>query len=284
MEKIRSLQHIDIDELYLAWADAFKDYERTWTKEEFEVLLKRRGYLPALSFGAFDGAKLVSFTLNGIGFYNGIYTGYDTGTGTREAYRGQGLASKIFEHSLPYLHETGCTQYILEVLHYNEKAISIYRAAGFEVARELNYFVQPMEVLAPNNKMLPLGYEMTESGIDMELMSTFWDFHPSWQNTFEAINKQLDDFVLIGAYAGDKIVGYGVIEKSTGDIPQLAVNRAHRRKGIGSAIFKALLAYNRHPAIKVINTHRSNTAATAFVENNGIPNIGWQYEMVREIG
>ncbi|HYD20377.1 MAG TPA: GNAT family N-acetyltransferase [Flavipsychrobacter sp.] len=284
MEKIRSLQHIDIDELYLAWADAFKDYERTWTREELEVLLKRRGYVPALSFAAFDGDKPVSFTLNGIGVYNGIYTAYDTGTGTMEAYRGQGLASKIFEHSLPYLHEAGCTQYILEVLHYNEKAISIYRAAGFEVARELNYFVQPMEILAVNSKTLPPGYEMSESEIDMELMSSFWDFHPSWQNSFESLKRVPDDFVTIGAFHNGQLVGYGITEPGSGDITQLAVDREHRRKGIGSAIFKALLAYNRHPAAKVVNTHRINAIVTAFVENNGVPNIGWQYEMVREIG
>jgi ribosomal protein S18 acetylase RimI-like enzyme len=284
MMEIRTLRDTTNDELYVAWADAFKDYERTWTREELEVLLTRRGYVSGLSFGAFDGGKLVSFTLNGIGPYNSIYTAYDTGTGTMEAYRGKGLASHIFEYSLPYLHEAGCKQYLLEVLHYNEKAISIYKAAGFEVARELNYFVQPMEALALNDKVLPGGYEIKESEINIDQISSFRDFHPSWQNSFESIKRVPDDFVTIAVLLNSQLIGYGITEPGSGDITQLAVDRMHRRKGIGSAILKALLRYNRHSAVKVINTERNNKEVTSFVEHNGIPNIGWQFEMVRNIG
>jgi ribosomal protein S18 acetylase RimI-like enzyme len=281
--EIRSLKDTTNDELYVAWEDAFKDYERTWTRDELEVLLSRRGYRREFSFGAFDNGKLVSFTLNGIDLYNGVYTAYDTGTGTMEAYRGKGLAPRIFEHSLPFLREAGCEQYILEVLHYNEKAIAIYKAAGFKVLREINYFVQPMESLALNAKVLPAGFEITDTTIDKLLMSSFWDFTPSWQNSFEAIGHVPDDFVIKGVFGEGRLIGYGIIEPGSGDITQLAVEKKHRRKGIGSAILKALLRYNRHPAVKVINTDRSNAAVTAFVENNGIPNIGWQYEMVCKI-
>ena len=50
-------------------------------------MLIRRGYVPKLSFAAFDNGKIVAFTLNGIGMFNGIRTAYDTGTETVKEYR-----------------------------------------------------------------------------------------------------------------------------------------------------------------------------------------------------
>lgn len=43
-------------------------------------MLVRRGYNPDLSYAAFDGNAIVSFTLNRTGSFNGAPTGYDTGT------------------------------------------------------------------------------------------------------------------------------------------------------------------------------------------------------------
>lgn len=94
---IQPLSFIGTDELFAAFSSAFADYERTWTREEFDRLLKRRGYVAELSFGAFDANKLVSFTFNGIGECGGKATAYDAGTGTLKEYRGQGLSSRIFE-------------------------------------------------------------------------------------------------------------------------------------------------------------------------------------------
>ena len=85
-----------------------------------------------------NGNKIVAFTLNGIGYFNRIPTAYDTGTGTLKNYRGKGLATKIFEYSIPYLKSANVKQYLLEVLQYNTKAVSVYRKLGFEVIREFN--------------------------------------------------------------------------------------------------------------------------------------------------
>lgn len=116
--------------------------------------------MAALSFGAFDGEKMVSFTLNGIGKYLGRLTAYDTSTGTIEAYRGQGLASGIFEHSLPFLKEAGVEQYLLEVLQDNESAIKVYKKAGFQITRSFNYFRQDMDKIMLSQSNLPAGFSV----------------------------------------------------------------------------------------------------------------------------
>src|SRR3954467_14255981 len=105
MITVKRLHETSFDELYGAFNLAFQDYDRTWTRDEFEKLLRRRGYEATMSFGAFDGDRLVSFTLNGAGLHNGKQTAYDTGTGTIKEYRGKGLATMIFNKSLPYFRQ-----------------------------------------------------------------------------------------------------------------------------------------------------------------------------------
>lgn len=116
------MEHTGFDTLFNAFERAFSDYEVSFGKEEVRAIPARRGYAPRLSFAAFDNGDIVAFTLNGVGTFNGIPTAYDTGTGTVKEYRGQGLAGKIFSHSLPYLEESGIRQYLLEVLRDNGKA------------------------------------------------------------------------------------------------------------------------------------------------------------------
>lgn len=47
-------------------------------------MLPRRGYEPRLSFAVFDEGRIVAFTLNGIGLFNGVKTAYDTGPGRQK--------------------------------------------------------------------------------------------------------------------------------------------------------------------------------------------------------
>ena len=133
--EIRSLADTDFDTLYEAFALSFADYEIHPGREELRKMLRRRGFAPELSFAAFDDGRIAAFTLNGIGDFDGLRTAYDTGTATLPDYRAQGLATRIFEHSLPHLRAAGVRQYLLEVLQHNAKAISVYRKLGFETTR-----------------------------------------------------------------------------------------------------------------------------------------------------
>jgi ribosomal protein S18 acetylase RimI-like enzyme len=139
-QEIKSLEKTDIGAIYKAFNQAFADYEIQITEEQFNVMIKRRGFNPELSFAAFIGNEIVSFTLNGTGIFNGILTAYDTGTGTIKEYSGKGLATKVFEYSIPYLRDANIKQYLLEVLQHNTRAVSVYKNLGFEVTREFYYF------------------------------------------------------------------------------------------------------------------------------------------------
>jgi ribosomal protein S18 acetylase RimI-like enzyme len=167
------------------------------------------------------------------------------------------------------------------VLQHNDKAISVYKKLGFEVSREFNYFVNEAKMLTIINKELSKDYAIKQITVDdLGAVTMFWDFAPSWQNSFASIFRSQNDFIVLGAYRENHLVGYGIFEPTTGDITQLAVHKLHRRKGIGSALLKEMVNRNKHSNIKAINTEIGCENISQFFEVNGLPLKGKQYEMV----
>ncbi len=229
--EIKSLANVHSDILFNAFQKAFSEYEMQLKKEELLAMLKRRGFNPELSFAAFDGESIVSFTLNGIDNFNGNLTAYDTGTGTLKEYQGKGLATQVFNFSIPYLREAGITEYLLEVLQHNEGAVSVYKKIGFEVVREFYYFRKKNEEIQNTIKSDPVKCTIRSINInDYHQVSAFWDFAPSWQNSLQSINRSLENFICTGVFIEDQIIGYSVFEPESGDITQIGVDKEYRRR------------------------------------------------------
>lgn len=281
---IKSLSNTSFEQISEAFAQAFADYEVSITKEQLRLMLKRRGFNPDLSFAAFEGEDIVAFTLNGIGHYNGMPTAYDTGTGTLTAYRGRGLATQIFEYSTPYLKRHGVKQYLLEVLQNNTKAISVYRNIGFEVVREFNYFVQKSAEIVNRAGNAGTCYSIREiETAAYPCLSGFWDFHPSWQNSFESIQRAPEAFISFGAFAEGNLAGYCVFEPASGDIAHIAVAKQHRRNGVASLLLDKMMGLNNDEIVKVVNTDISCDSIGAFLKAKNIGPKGRQFEMMRKL-
>ncbi|NMM47719.1 GNAT family N-acetyltransferase [Marinigracilibium pacificum] len=281
---ISSLKNVSLPQIYEAFNNAFTDYESQWTKDEFKNMLIRRGFNPGLSFAAYDGNDIVSFTLNGIGKFNGKYTAYDTGTGTVKGYRGKGLVSDIFNHSLPYLKKQKIEQYLLEVLKHNSKAFSIYTNIGFKISREFNYYKQKVSDLTIDTTLQNQKVTFKEINIqDIGSLVDYWEFIPSWQNSLDAIMRDQDKFKTIGAFIDQKLIGYCIVEPDSGDIPQFFVNKAHRHNGIGSELIKKASTHIKHDTIKFINIEKSCHSVTGFLESMNIHLSGNQYEMIKKL-
>lgn len=282
--EIRSLKNTSFDQLYKAFENAFAEYEVQLTRHQLEAMLQRRGFCHELSFGAFDGDELVSFTFNGVGNFNGKKTAYDTGTGTTKAYRGLGLAQQIFTHSIPYLKADGIEQYLLEVLQHNDGAVHLYKKMGFEVVREFEYFVFTQNELKKEYKPLGADYNIQENIPLSEIEgSQYWDFYPSWQNSFDSISRQAKAFRSLGIYKQKELIAYGVFEPENGDITQFAVHKAHRRLGIGSALIQEMLKGYEKEDLKLINTDLNCLSIKGFLESLNIQASGKQFEMIRRL-
>jgi ribosomal protein S18 acetylase RimI-like enzyme len=289
--EIKSLDKTDFETIFKAFSQAFADYEIQINGAELRAMLKRRGFNPNLSFAAFEDNEIVSFTFNGIGAFNGIPTAYDTGTGTLQEYRGKGLATEIFEYSIQFLKKANIKQYLLEVLQHNEKAVSVYRKIGFSTTRELNYFKQKNEEIRPQIKTADVPYSVKRINVEhinshstfWNFQSDFWDFRPSWQNSFEAIQRASDDFICLGAFEERKLVGYCVFEPASGDLAQIAVDKEYRIRGIATFLLREIIKMNRHESIKVINTDILQNSITKFLTASNIPFLGKQFEMIKQI-
>lgn len=282
--EMKSLNNICLDELFEAFEQAFADYEVQLNKIELLTMLKRRGFESKASFGAFDGNKIVSFTCNGIGNFYGTPTAYDTGTGTLKDYQGKGLATQVFKYSIPHLKALGIKEYLLEVLQHNTGALSVYRKLGFEVTREFYYFKLKNDQISKTIRTLDFPYTLKPIKIDeYNSISNFWDFKPSWQNSIEAIERSLEDFICLGIFSESKLIGYSIFEPMSGDVTQIAVDKQFRRRGIGSLLFQKMLESNKHSSIKIINTDIECHSITAFLQSKNIEPAGKQFEMIKRL-
>lgn len=282
--EIKSLENTDFDTIFEAFSEAFSEYEIQLDKTALQAMFKRRGFMADLSFAAFEGDRIVAFTCNGIGTFAGMPTAYDTGTGTLKDYRGKGLATRIFEYSIPYLKRKGIAQYLLEVLQHNPKAVSVYRNIGFEVSREFDYFLQDNALVRNETKTPCIMYEIKSLTIGEfeQTIPGFWDFHPSWQNSFESVRRTPEVFVSFGIFTGNKLVGYCVFEPVSGDITQMAIDTCYRRKGFASLLLGKMLELNKCSSVKLINADIAGDATIkGFLEAKNIPLKGKQFEMIK---
>lgn len=283
--KIKTLENLQFSEIHSAFNKAFADYELPPMKEsELKQMVYRRGFVPELSFGAFDGKDLVSLTLNGIGTWNGIKTAYDTGTGTIKEFRGQGLAKQIFTESIPVLKKAKISQYLLEVLQHNDKAVNLYKKQGFEVSREFYYYVEEKKNIKFSIKSNLNNLEIKNiNNPNLKIAPSFWEFYPSWQNNNNSIQRRLADFKILGAYTSGKLVGYIVSELNTGDITQLAVDKNYRRKGIATKLLQNILPEIISKSLKFINTDIKDNSMYSFLNELNLKPIGKQYEMIKSL-
>lgn len=287
MIEIKQLTDVSIKEIHKAFSNAFSDYVEPFdlTINQLQYMIERRGCNYDLSFGAFNGNEMVGLTLNGIGNWNGKLTAYDTGTGVIKEFRKQGIATKMFIESLPILRKNDVEQYLLEVICSNNSAFDLYKKAGFKVIREFDYYKSSKAKLIfskTSDKNDFIIKDIKEP--DWTLFKSFWDFVPSWQNSIESILRKIEHFTFLGVYEKENLLGYGIIEKSTGDIPQFAISSNYRRMGLATILFESLIRLSETETIKIINTDADYKPFKKFAESINLqPGIG-QYEMLMSLG
>jgi len=279
----RFLTDFPTDRLHSAFLSAFADYRVSMQMSlaEFEYRLLRDGVNRAVSAGAFHNDELVGFYLNGTGRWLGRSTVYDAGTGVLSQYRGQRIATGLFDFMLPRLKELGYAQYLLEVLTSNETAVALYRKLGFTDTRQLGVFRSRNPI---TNLKSGVAQIREASNPDWKLYQTFWSGYPSWQNSIDAVQRVADTTAVLEAHVDGQCVGYGAVSKISGNLFQLAVNQSHRRRGVGLQLLSALQGYaSSGEAVKVNNVDESMPAAAGFYKGIGFSLALEQFEMMLDL-
>lgn len=281
----RFLSESHFEELHQAFLRAFADYVMPFdlTDVQFRNHIILNDVDLERSVGMFDQGRIVGFTLNGFGSWHGVETVYDAGTGVFPEFRRRGLSLKMFELMLPKFRDAGYRQCLLEVITENYKAIGLYQQLGFETTRTVSLLHCPDKV-----KLLGSPIEGVEirdiERPDWQLLRTFWDGEPSWQNSTDAVDRSIAKKRFAGAFIDERCVGYIVYSQNVGRVAHIAVERSYRRQGIGSLLIQSLIADTAPEFVpQVINIDRSIASAMNFFEALGFTEKLSQYEMLRAI-
>lgn len=280
----KTLENTNVEILHQTFIKAFSDYQVKidlpfW---KFKQMLQRRGYASYLSIGTFKNEELVGFVLNGLRYWNEKPTVYDIGTGVIGEYRKQGLTSSMLLNIRDLLQEKKVEQYLLEAIQSNTSAIQLYKKQGFDIIRNFACFE------LDKNKYKPMTTYKVEhvnriNSNDWKQIMGFWDFIPSWQNSIDSINATSEAFVYSIVRLDDTIIGYGIIDKKTGDIPQVAVNKNYRHQGIARSIFTDLLKNTVSRSIEVLNVDYESKSMKEFLLAVGFKDTIGQYEMISKL-
>lgn len=277
----KTLNETSLEILHKAFLEAFFDYQvKTdlpfW---KFEQMLLRRGYNPDISMGAFDNDRLVGFVLNGYRNWIGKPTVYDLGTGVIPEYRRKGITSDLLLHIRKLLKEKQVEQYLLEVIKSNQSAFQLYKKQGFEIQREFSCFHLEKDKFIPGTICKVERVERIET----EQFKEFWDFEPSWQNSVASVEAVPEAFNFFVARFNNTIAGYGIIDKVSGDIPQIAVNRDYRGNGIAYGIMTELLKSTGSGKVALLNVETNSTPIESFLNKLGFVYYVGQYEMLLKL-
>lgn len=276
MLSYRLLTAADFSTLYACFLKAFSDYQvdMQMSEQQFAQRLTRDGVQLEVSTGAFDDDRMIGFYINAVDDWQGKRTAYDAGTGIVPDYRGRGVAQELFAFTVAKLKERGVSQYLLEVLSSNERAVALYRKLGFVEVRRFAV-LRSQQALETSDELAEVELRRIEQP-DWKLFRSFWDGYPSWQNSIAAVERIPNDRMILGAYMDGNCLGYGVVFQPAANLMQLAVAPPHRRKGIGSRILKAL---STPETLKVNNIDEELKETRAFFESNGFKVVMEQFEM-----
>jgi len=168
---------------------------------------------------------------------------------------------------------------LLEVIKSNTSAVELYKKQGFEIQREFQCFQ------LDKNEYKPITTYKVEhvDRINLRQLTGFWDFKPSWQNSIDSISAIPEAFLYSIVRFDNTIVGYGIIDKKTGDIPQIAVNREYRDKGIARSIMTDMIKNTESSKISVLNVDDQSKSTKDFLLELGFEYSVSQHEMLLKI-
>src|SRR5690349_9749272 len=101
--------------LYATFTEAFSDYVYPFalTEGQFRNHLILNGVDLSRTAGCFVDGRLVGFSLNGFGEWEGLPTAYDAGSGVIPSHRRRHICESMFEMMLPVFRTDGIKQFQL---------------------------------------------------------------------------------------------------------------------------------------------------------------------------
>ncbi len=278
--KIKTLEDVTTKEIVDVFNHSFSDYfipfKLTEAQLEQKMLADKTDL--SLSVGAFENEKPIAFILHGFDTIDNQNVVYNGGTGVIPEKRGSGLTKQMYHFIIPLLIEKQIDRLLLEVITENIQAIKSYQSAGYKTKRELVCYKGDVK-LSHTHKTIAIK---SLHHYNWNLMTSFWDIAPTWQNSNAALDELKHNNISLGAFTGDQLIGYIIFNPSSKRIQQIAVDKGFRRKGIASALILELVeTYGK--TLSIINVDKTSIGANHFFSKIGLENNINQFEMELEL-
>lgn len=276
MYEFKTLNDVSFDDLSTVFNEAFSKYYVPihFSKEQLERKYQNENGVWDLSVGVFEEGKIIGFIMHFMDCVGSQKVLYNGGTGVVPSKWGHGLAMKMYEFVLPLIKKNRVDKMILEVLSINAPAINIYKKIGFEKKRELNCF---KGALTHYDASCDLEIKKLEN-YNWTLMTSFWDYSPTWQNSILALNNLKAESVAKGAFYNDVLIGYIIYNPQNNRIHQIAVDNKSRRKNIGQRLLNEV-AKDCNGDVVIINVDNRMNNITNLLIKNGMQIFIQQDEM-----
>lgn len=278
--EIKTLTGIDIQDILEAFNSSFTTYfvPLQFTEEQLLAKLKNNNVNLDISIGIFKEGKLIAFILNAEDILRGEKVVYNAATGVISEERSKGLTKKMYDFIKPVLVEKQYSYSVLEVISENHAALKSYESSGFYPYRELLCYHGKPDVLRSNSDI-----EIQEiKNCNWELMESFWDVSPSWQNLENSINREIDKLIILGGFLEGQQIAYLVFSPEKNRIIQIAVHKEHRKKGVAGRLVKEVLV-NHGPSLSLINLDENGDSIKEFLKDIGMEYQLKQIEMKMDI-
>lgn len=279
MLKICTLENTAFGEIAETYNLAFSDYlfPLKLNSEQLKNKFSSEGGKLDKSVGVFENDILVAFILHFEDLINGEKVIYNGGTGVIPEFRGNNLTAKMYEFILPKFKSENADKMILEVLTQNLAALRTYQNQGFKITRELSCFKGKLNNFTSN--ILDETFEIKKiTKLNWDLLQSFWDCEPTWQNSISTMNNLHEENISIGIEKESELIGYLVYNPQMKRIHQIAVHQNFRNIGIGSRLLN-FISKMEGEDFSIINVDSRMKTIKNFLEKRGFVNYTNQYEM-----
>jgi len=249
--------------------------------EKLIEMMKTRDLNPDYSVGCFDGDLLVGFILTGYRETEGKKVCYDGGTGVIKAYQRKGIGEMMLKELLLILREKHIRRFVLEVLENNTPAIKLYEKHGFVKTRKLECF----EMLKHELRPVPdrgFGITVTNPARIIQNEKLYQLYHPAWQNEIQSVFNVSENYTCILLSCTSKILGYGFIHKTKGDIPQIGILEEWKNRGLEKPLLAKPACNTISEKLIILNVEAGNYLGETL-RKLGFRNSVDQWEMVLEM-
>lgn len=278
--QIRTLSGTSVETIHEAFIDAFSEYEVPidMPLEKLQEMMVTRDLNRDFSVGCFDGDKLVGFILTGYRETGGVKTCYDGGTGVIKAYQRKGIGEMMLKELLQLLNEKGDSKFVLEVLENNTPAINLYEKYGFTKTRKLHCF----EIEKQNLKPVPergFGISFVNPATIVENEEKYSLFTPTWQNEIRSVNNVKGNYTLVLLSCTSRVLCYGYVHKTKGDIPQIGILEEWKNWGLEAHLINELAKHTESEKLIVLNVQENNYLVEVLKKKE-FSNFVNQFEMI----